>query len=524
MESQNNFKLNHSIFLDSIETDNKQTVSGIIYEKATALLLKGLQTSLFEYGYNDTVSNSTIPLAVAKNIYDGSDDNKLDNEHTYDSITDETKINFGDDDDDDAFVDPNFNVYLYDTNTNNLTAVSLDQSFNGTNENQTNIEDTSLPIPFSHIFHKVINSIHRNNNAAKNFVKPHITDSDDSYGYLVTDPIYVNSQKGSSERSPEFDIDVRFNTGNDQVEQATQRQLLDQQDSASQKFQYSAQAYHYTTIENRPPVTYTLPHPPLQDEYPKAIQNNYVPKAQLAYQTSAQQYAPLSVPIPSSLPSIVHRPDPTPIRSIVNRPPVAASAPARPAGSASPPQPQYFSSPVITSTYSNRDTYGQAQNSDVQEKVVVKIVPATGWYLNDEKERQSYYNAVSQGLLSENGYVFVNDVQRVSGQSSPCETSNPTVPCSTSNNAPSLPQYPFHPQYTPTQPPWLHRYREQLPDPRHTSTEIRSTRQDEALKGKTSYNVPLMSVGKLAGDSDRINNYSLSSLYGGSIGSPRSNQ
>lgn len=47
------------------------------------------------------------------------------------------------------------------------------------------------------------------------------------------------------------------------------------------------------------------------------------------------------------------------------------------------------------------------------ESVVVKIVPALGFHLNDPKERAAYYEAVQRGLLSDNGFVYVNKVQQL---------------------------------------------------------------------------------------------------------------
>lgn len=516
--------IKHSIFLDNAQTDYNKTISNLIYEKATTLLLQGLQTHLFDYGQNDTILNGSIPLIIARNVDRNSDDNTVDNERVDDTIPDETNYNTDDstiDIDENEHADIDFNIYLFDMDAKNFTSLYFDRKLNKSaitlSETESNTKYVPLPIPESPLIHSIRNRTHLNHHHDndQNLVNQFFNSQHLNNGRF-SNPISIDSQKGSSERSNDFNIDVRFDSADEQIATSTHRQIIDQQDSASQKFQYSAQAYHYTSIENRPPVSYTVPHPPLQDEYPKAIQNNYAPKARIAYQTSAQQYAPLSysVPIPSSLPTIVHKPDSVPIQ---NGP---SSLPAS--------RPQYYSAPVITSTYSNQDSYAQSQNN-VREKVVVKIVPATGWYLNDDKERQSYFNAVSQGLLNENGYVFVNDVQRIPSQTSPCESSNSQVPCNKENgNSITLPQY--SPQQVVSSQPWLQRYGSplpplnQLPTPRQISPEPRSAREDYEYKGKDSYNVPLLSVGKLAGDSDRINNYSLSSLHGGSISSSQSHQ
>lgn len=57
--------------------------------------------------------------------------------------------------------------------------------------------------------------------------------------------------------------------------------------------------------------------------------------------------------------------------------------------------------------YSNGGREGYGANRNVE----VKIVPALGFALNDPKEREAYYEAVSRGLLGENGAVYVNKVQ-----------------------------------------------------------------------------------------------------------------
>lgn len=181
----------------------------------------------------------------------------------------------------------------------------------------------------------------------------------------------------------------------------------------------SQHAYIYTEIENRPPVNYDVPHPPLQTVYPKSILNNI--ESRVVNRPKLRQYnAP--VPIPSSLPSIVHQPSNT-VAAIEN-------VPSNFVSSLNVQQQAYSSSPVITSTYSNRES------GNAREKVVVKVVKAPGWYLNDANERNSYFNAVANGLLGENGLVYVNNVQRENAAQSTTSTTSSSSSSSSSQNAP----------------------------------------------------------------------------------------
>ncbi len=201
-----------------------------------------------------------------------------------------------------------------------------------------------------------------------------------------------------------------------------------------QQQQHQQQPIHYATIDNRPnPSQSTFQAPPLQSNYPVSIQNN--PQSQSSFASVNNRYipsAPSPIPssIPTSLPSIVHP----------------------------------------TSHYSSQQTHSFATNqfprTSSNEKVVVNIIPATGWYLNDANERQSFLDAVSRGLLSEKGFVYVNDVQ--SGQR---QQSN------------------FN----------------QRPQPQgRAQIDI----DEEAyFRGSSSYESPLNSVGKLPGDSDSVSAY-----------------
>lgn len=209
-----------------------------------------------------------------------------------------------------------------------------------------------------------------------------------------------------------------------------------------QQPQQQQQPIHYATIDNRPsPSQSSFPAPPLQSNYPTSIQNN--PQSHSSYHSVDNRYIPSApVPIPSSippsLPSIVH------------------------------PTSQY---PTQQQTHSFQTN--QFPRTTSNEKVVVKIIPATGWYLNDANERQSYLDAVSRGLLSEKGFVYVNDVQ--SGQ----RNSNTNV---------------------------------QRPQGR-SQIDI----DEEAyFKGSSSYESPLNSVGHLPGDSDSVSGFLDSTTSGSS--------
>lgn len=286
-------------------------------------------------------------------------------------------------------------------------------------------------------------------------------------------------------------------------------------------------AYVYTEIENRPPVNpNTLPHPPLQTVYPASIRNNNVESRVVNRPSPVRQYS--SAPIPSSLPSIVHEPSNT-VATIQNVPTTAYSG-----------YTQSYSSPVITSTYSNREIYSQA-NSAAREKVVVKVVKAPGWYLNDPNERKSYFDAVARGLLNENGLVYVNNVQKENTQLAQNNPISGTAAAAAPNAAPVyLPKsiaapLQTHSAYTSgtVQPfnginycscangaysqlgqAYQPQYRSQIPIPvqsRQRSLKKRSAIEGDSYSGPSSYDVELQSVGRLVGDNLKYS-YNLASL------------
>lgn len=286
---------------------------------------------------------------------------------------------------------------------------------------------------------------------------------------------FINKlQKDASDAREKFDIDIRFNVENEEAAPSTQRHVIDQEDSASlhkYSHQYSAQAVHYATIDNLPRPDLGLTHPPLRTDYPTELQNNFIPKARIAFQPTASQYTPqlpssslpgpLSVPLPITLPSVVH--------SVSNYAvPISTSSTTTQAQ----PQPQsynYATSAAPAASTHNNILVQSPSKSDSQEKVVVKIVPATGWYLNDAAERRSYYDAVSRGLLRENGYVFVNDVQRQQLQ------------------------------------PGKHNImRRSAQSQSHPSERSFVDDGDTIYHGQTSYTVPIGSVTRLVGDSNSV--------------------
>lgn len=289
----------------------------------------------------------------------------------------------------------------------------------------------------------------------------------------------------------------------------------------------------YTEIENRPPVNpNTLPHPPLQTVYPASIRNN-VESRVVNRPSPIRQYN--SAPIPSSLPSIVHEPSNT-VATIQNVPTTAYSHNTG--------YTQSYSSPVITSTYSNREIYAQA-NSAAREKVVVKVVKAPGWYLNDPNERRSYFDAVARGLLNENGLVYVNNVQKDNtqlAQNSPISATAAAAPRAGPIAAPVyLPKsiatpiqtqsaytsgtvQPFNGinycscasngAYSQFGQVYQPQYRTQIPIPvqsRQRSLKKRSATEGDLYSGRSSYDVELQSVGRLIGDNLKYS-YNLASL------------
>lgn len=537
------FFLQYAIFcsIDNSENNDKiDDADDLKDDKSANLLIRGLQLYLYENSLTDTTLNDTdyvrlkdepllhhelqIQTPSNKNEvaaipkYKFADYLKINDNSSLrlsidlgkELLPNETIYNIQDDDEDYADVDFTKSEYVNDSTLYRDINETLSQL-----ELINNLNDGFLlpPIPdgneslFPYEDSKTLDKRHEH----KPFlIQTYFADEDSSY----SNPINVDSQIDASER---HELDVRFNSGNEEAAPSTQRQVIDQEDSASQRkfsHQSSAQAYYYTSIENRPSASYELPHPPLQTDYPKAIQNNYTPSARILYRPSPQQYGAQS--IPSSLPSIVHEPSLTdsvpnvsPIRQAASVPlsaPLSATAAAQQVSQ----NVKYYPSPAITSTYSNQNRYSQQYNN-YNEKVVVKIVPATGWYLNDAKERQSYYNAVSHGLLNENGYVFVNDVQRTGTQNSQINAPTPVPPSSYSHPVPqSQPSQLHSPQS------WqFQRYgsplQAQLPQPRQLSAQRQLDNEDKLYKGETSYNVPLNSVGKLVGDSKTVS-YNLASL------------
>lgn len=159
--------------------------------------------------------------------------------------------------------------------------------------------------------------------------------------------------------------------------------------------------YFFTEIENRPHSFNSAPRPPLQEVYPKALQNivTDVPVDEVVQAKFAAPFNAATAPIPASLPSI-HDAN-TAAQSVR----LTAQLPTP------------GSRPVIRASYANH----MHETTDAQEKIIVKVVKAPGWYLNDAGERSSYYNAVAHGLLGTNGLVYVNNVQRVSDPTRPFE-------------------------------------------------------------------------------------------------------
>lgn len=321
-------------------------------------------------------------------------------------------------------------------------------------------------------------------------------------------------------------LDVRFGADNKDVTRSSlqqkQQQLLDPNDLSSlRKFSQQiatskdqAQAYYYTSFENnRPRANAAIQPPPLQSYYPASIQNNYASRT-----VRPSHYR--STPIPASLPSIVYSPNA--VRSLPNYVQQSVKIPTPPSLAAAS-NAQYYSTPAITSPYTNRPC--DLPSNRPNEKVVVKIVPANGWYLNDEKERKSYYDAVAHGLLNENGFVYVNDVQRYN----PASTENVPIVWYSSSVSPQSPPPPptYSPQsfYRSSQQWELPRYgspvpvfqqqqqQQRQPESRQLSSSDGrpANAEDRIYTGDTSYSVPLQSVGKLAGD-NKNQTYSLASL------------
>lgn len=226
---------------------------------------------------------------------------------------------------------------------------------------------------------------------------------------------------------------------------------------------------HFTTIENRPVQRYSIdPPPPLQNNYPAAIQNN--PSSITQYYRSHPKYS-ASV-VPASLPSIVH--------------PTYNAAPSIVAASTK-----------LTASHQS----AQRRQHTPKDSVIVKIIPANGWYLNDENERKSYFDAVKRGLLNENGYVFVNNVHQ--------STNNGPEPRNAGKRIfaePSIPYSHRPPQPPPPPPPpTSHPISLQL-SRRESTNHIADEDEGTFFKGVSSYDTPLSSVGKLSGDSNTVSN------------------
>lgn len=357
---------------------------------------------------------------------------------------------------------------------------------------------------------------HRTVKRDKNEPLPYLPPTEATLAPPITSNKFISNGFSDLQRNNYADqqIDVRFNMDNKEVTRASQQQL-DQNDSSTlRKFaqqistsKSNAQAYYYASIDNRPQANYGIQPPPLQSYYPASIQNNYASGT-----IRPLNYKP--TPIPASLPSVVY--SPTAVRTLPNYVQQSVKVP-RPQSLTAASNAQYYSSSAIPAPYGSRPCDFPPNRPN--EKVVVKIVPANGWYLNDEKERKSYYDAVARGLLNENGFVYVNDVQRYSPQS----TQN-IVWYSSSAPPQSPPQSPspsssyIPPSYPRSNQKWeLTQYGSPVqvlsqPRPVQLSTFKRQVEpENSAYRGETSYNVPLKSVGKLAGD-NRNETYNLASL------------
>lgn len=336
-----------------------------------------------------------------------------------------------------------------------------------------------------------------------------------------------------------------------EYQQATLNRPIQHQSQQKTPLTSVPKAYVYTEIENRPPANTNIPHPPLQTVYPAAIQNN-VESRIIHRPAPVRKYG--SSQIPSSLPSIVHEPSNT-VAAIQNIPSTftqyAHSYSSSPVTTSSSPSssslPSASSSQSFTST--NSEIYSH-QNSNTREKIVVKVVKAPGWYLNDANERRSYFDAVAHGLLSENGLVYVNNVQKENvpsnaqtSQSNAAYLPNNRFVSSLSSIPPSQPQSIYPPRVA--QPSNFLNYcpcadnsaiatsaysqliksqpfhgSQQLPQIKQYPAQTRqlSFKKRSAIEGDrdpysgpSSYNVGQQSVGRLIGDNLKYQ-YNLSSL------------
>lgn len=435
-------------------------------DKATNLLFRGLQLYLYE---NDNA-----------NIVDPNGNDQIDqNDYLLPPLVVRTQT----DSNEQAIVETQTESDASVTLLKAKLVKELQQQ-SGYLNNSINLQylPVPLPIPSDPIGYKSGKTQEKRHD--KNYAN-HIDNdnNDDDKDVSATTKILIKKpfKKLQKEETADIDdIDIRFNADSEEAAPSTQRQVIDQKDSATlKKFidQYLSPAVHYATIENLPRTDSGFTHPPLRAEYPTELQNNFIPKARIAYQpTTATTNGHFSSSPPPVPPAVL----PTAL------PPVAQSSPA-----IAPNRPQYYQGPIITSTYSNRDTPA----SSAADKVVVKIVPATGWYLNDENERRSYYDALSHGLLKENGYVFVNDVQR---DVQPIEHN-------AIRRSPQTFQYQNYQPYI--------NYYQTAPvyaaQTQRVPTERSFSDDDAYYHGHTSFNVPLNSVTRLAGDSNTVPAYQL---------------
>lgn len=207
--------------------------------------------------------------------------------------------------------------------------------------------------------------------------------------------------------------------------------------SSSSYQQFSA------AIDNRPiSIKNKLQYPSIQNNYPKQIQNN-----NYNFNTNPNiRKKSITSSLPPALPSII--------------------SPAQ--------------SPASINSISNHHIARQNhQNENSNEQVIVKIIPSNGWYLNDAEERKSYFQAVANGLLNENGNVYVNNIQKSQNRRNNFEPHAVTEPSESTDLA-----------------------------------------EDIYFTGPSSYQLPLSSVGKLACDSDSVsstNNFGIRQTIGDGV-------
>lgn len=475
-------------------------------DKATHLLFQGLQLYLYENGNSTDVINTETSLKDNANNIDPNERHQnvnVTNDYTLTELTPAptttpaptpaqpttTTIRLPTAAPVAIYFDDETNGHQYEDSVTLTKAKLVKELRQQTDYINNNIDLLYLPValpsdPIS--YHKTKIHEKRQDKNFINFINENDNELGDESLNITTKSNLTELQK----KEENIGIDIRFNAENEETAPSTQRQVIDQEDSATlHKFahQYtSQQAVHYATIENLPRADYGFTHPPLQSEYPSEIQNNFIAKAHIAYQPN-QQYTPPQLPAPS----VVH--------TVANYAPATTQT-----------QPQYYSAPIITSSYSNQDSQPHSPSPSSREKVVVKIVPATGWYLNDEAERRSYYDAVSRGLLRENGYVFVNDVQRQSQPTSQNDARRHHIrSAQTFSPATYTNTYPLNYPNTYTNVQTSPVYSQSQSQSQRIPTERRFTDDDSVFHGHTSFNVPISSVSKLVGDSDSVSAYRL---------------